>query len=210
VSEPWHLGLMAAFDTESTGKFATTDRLVTACVSWVDGSGKAKPLKAKTPLSRGAGLKQGKPLGRSVGLAHAGKPAAPRPARRETGFPRRVKLAVRTRAGNGEIGEAACEACGLWLGGLGGQVQHIIGRGMGGCALAVINSAVNAALLCGTPFDGCHGLATAFNKAIGDRGFWLKRGADPRAESMTLHDDRIVWRSTDGSYLTIDPRKAAA
>jgi DNA polymerase-3 subunit epsilon len=36
--------MMCAFDTETTGTSAETDRLVTACVSWVDGSGKAKPV----------------------------------------------------------------------------------------------------------------------------------------------------------------------
>jgi DNA polymerase III subunit epsilon len=46
----WHLGPMAAFDTESTGKFAERDRLVTACVSWVDGSGNTKP-QTKTWLA---------------------------------------------------------------------------------------------------------------------------------------------------------------
>jgi DNA polymerase-3 subunit epsilon len=36
--------MMCAFDTETTDKFAETARLVTACVSWVDGSGKSKPV----------------------------------------------------------------------------------------------------------------------------------------------------------------------
>jgi DNA polymerase-3 subunit epsilon len=47
---PWHLGPMCAYDVESTGKFPETDRLVTACVSWVDGSGKSKP-QTKTWLA---------------------------------------------------------------------------------------------------------------------------------------------------------------
>jgi DNA polymerase-3 subunit epsilon len=40
----WHLGPMLAYDTESTDKFPETARLVTACVSWVDGGGKSKPV----------------------------------------------------------------------------------------------------------------------------------------------------------------------
>jgi DNA polymerase III subunit epsilon len=40
----WHEGLMCAFDTESTDSDPTTARIVTACVSWVDGSGKSKPV----------------------------------------------------------------------------------------------------------------------------------------------------------------------
>jgi DNA polymerase-3 subunit epsilon len=40
----WHLGPMLAYDTESTDKFPETARLVTACVSRVDGGGKSKPV----------------------------------------------------------------------------------------------------------------------------------------------------------------------
>lgn len=127
-------------------------------------------------------------------------PALP-PPRRATGFPARVKLAVRTRAGMGDPDDAVCESCGMWLGRYGGQVHHLIDRGMGGCTLTMINSPVNAALLCGDPFTGCHGLATAFDAGIGTRGFWLKRGTDPRLKPMTLHGGVLAWRSEDGRYL---------
>lgn len=40
---PWHLGMLAAFDTETTGTDPESDRLVTACLAWVDGSGQAEP-----------------------------------------------------------------------------------------------------------------------------------------------------------------------
>lgn len=43
MSEPWHLGMMCAFDLETTGVDVETDRIVTACVAWLDGSGKAAP-----------------------------------------------------------------------------------------------------------------------------------------------------------------------
>lgn len=131
-----------------------------------------------------------------------------------------VRLAVRKRAGNGSADDAMCEACGIWLGRHGGQVQHIAGRGMGGCRDEVINSAANAALLCGTPFDGCHGLATAFDEEMGARGFWLKRAADPRLVPMMLASEHgsgvMVWRAEDGKgpdgtgYLFEAPKELAA
>lgn len=138
----------------------------------------------------------------------------PKPARRETGFPARVKLLVRTRAGNGNPDAAMCEACGIELGKLGGQVHHIINRGMGGTSDPVLQSAANAALLCGTPLTGCHGLATAFDEEIGAKGFWLSHSADPRLEPMMLHSVHdsglLVWRSADGRYLFRAPGEAAA
>jgi hypothetical protein len=130
--------------------------------------------------------------------------------RRATGFPARVKLAVRIRAGMGDQRDAVCEACGRWLGKDGGQVHHIIDRGMGGCTNVIINSAANAALLCGDPFTGCHGLATAFDTGIGAKGFWLSHSADPRLEPMTLHTGAVVWRSEDGRYLFEPPEVNAA
>ncbi len=40
---PWHLGIMCAFDTETTGPDPETARIVTACVAHVDGSGLIPP-----------------------------------------------------------------------------------------------------------------------------------------------------------------------
>lgn len=40
----WHLGVMCAFDTETTGPDPETARLVTACISYVDGSGVMPPV----------------------------------------------------------------------------------------------------------------------------------------------------------------------
>lgn len=39
MSNPWHLGVMCAFDTETTGPEPETARLVTACIAYVDGAG---------------------------------------------------------------------------------------------------------------------------------------------------------------------------
>lgn len=43
MAEPWHLGPLCAFDTETTGTDTGTDRVVTACVAWLDGTGKTAP-----------------------------------------------------------------------------------------------------------------------------------------------------------------------
>lgn len=40
---PWHLGMLCAFDTETSGTDPESDRLVTACLAWVDGSGQKAP-----------------------------------------------------------------------------------------------------------------------------------------------------------------------
>lgn len=147
-----------------------------------------------------------------IHVRQAPSPPPVLPARpRATGFSARVKLAIRVRAGNGDADAAACESCGRHLGRHGGQVHHLIGRGMGGSALAVVNGCANAALLCGTPQDKatCHGLATAFDAEIGARGFWLGHAADPRLEPMTLHTGRRALRTEDGRYLDA-PQAGAA
>ena len=163
-----------------------------------------KGLAGKTGLSRTTGLQ------RTAGLTRTVQP--PKPPRL-TGFPARVKLQVRKRAGNGEIEAALCEACGQWLGRYGGQVQHIVARGMGGTSDPVLSTSANGALLCGlTPQDpdGCHYLAEARHREIRDRGFWLPQGSDPRDVPMTLHTGTVAWRAEDGSYLFQAPGRAAA
>lgn len=185
------------------------------------------PLRA-VPLSR-IPREPGAPQRRAPLAAREPKPKSAtrgrggmgqRKARPAGEFSRTVKLAVRKRAGNGTIEDAMCEACGKGLGRHGGQVQHIVGRGMGGCTDAVINGCANAALLCGTPFDGCHGLATAFDAGIGERGFWLPQGTDPRLVPMRLASEHgsgiTVWRAEDGvgphgtGYMFEAPEEAAA
>jgi hypothetical protein len=124
-----------------------------------------------------------------------------------------VKLLVRTRAGLGEIEDAVCESCGRHLGRYGGQVQHIIARGMGGTTRPVLGTAANGALLCGlTPQDpdGCHYRAESRDAGMRARGFWLEQGSDPAAEPMTLHSGAVIWRSEDGSYLFGAPGTVSA
>ena len=205
------------------------------------------PLTARTPLRTHTGLQASAPWSRSVPLLTTAKSAAtarrgltswvpPQPAgvdparraaaRTRTGFSRKVKLKVRTRAGNGDPDLAMCEACGLWLGRRHGQVQHRAARGAGGCKDEVINGPANAALLCGTPHTGCHGRATAFEEGMGPngKGFWLKHGTtpdyDPRNAAIMLaspHGSGMrVWLAADGKgpngdgYLTERPGAWAA
>ena len=124
-----------------------------------------------------------------------------------TGFSPRVRKLVRTRAGSGDLFVATCEACGTWLGEHGGEIQHLVARGMGGCKLAVINSCANAALLC----RECHRLAESRDPEMRDRGFWLPQGTDPRLMPMTLFGGVVVWRSeTEPRYLYEPPEGALA
>ena len=127
---------------------------------------------------------------RDIGSGQQHKP------RKHTGFSRTVKLACRARAGNGDAEQARCEACGIWLGRYGGEIQHRKARGSGGTSLGVIDSTVNAALLCGSGAmrTGCHGLCEDRDEDMKKRGFWLKAGQDP----AQLHDCRN-YRCGNGS-----------
>ena len=134
-----------------------------------------------------------------------------------TGFSPRVRKLVRTRAGNGYPEQACCEACGIWLGGHGGQIQHRLARGNGGSKDPVVSSAANAALMCGvTAQDGCHGLAESRDPEHGmeARGFVIRHGKgpgfDPRFVPLVLIGDVAVWLSEDGRYLDEMPIGAAA
>ena len=136
-----------------------------------------------------------------------------------TGFSPRVRKLVRTRAGGGDLYLACCECCGIWLGEHGGQVQHRVARGQGGCKDPVINGPANAALLCGTPFTGCHGDCEARHtpeaREMRARGFWIEHGTtrefDPRHVPLELLGGVRVWLSeTEARYLYEPPIEEAA
>ena len=94
-----------------------------------------------------------------------------------SGFSPNVRLLIRRRAGNGFPEEARCEHDGRWLGEHGGQIQHIVARGMGGSRSR--NGADNGALICGTSCDGCHGACERRDPVMRDRGFWRFSSDDP-------------------------------
>ena len=93
------------------------------------------------------------------------------------GFSPEVIEQTRKRAGN------ACEYCGMPVPRWAGNVHHRLGRGMGGCRLEVVNSTANAALLDGTPFTGCHGLATANDPDIARRRLRAAPRGEPAARA---------------------------
>lgn len=145
------------------------------------------------------------------GNGRAGHPQAARRSqgRAEAQFSRRTRLAVRTRAGNGDPTQARCEADGVFLGLHAGDYQHLVARGMGGSRDPLLGTAANCALLC----RRCHDLAESRDREMGARGFWLPQGTDPRAIPMTLGGAEggvIVWRDVSGGYLFEAPRLEAA
>ena len=143
-------------------------------------------------------------------------PRTPRP-RRAAGFSMKVKLETRARAGghDRDIDEARCESCGVWLGRYGGQIQHRAARGMGGSTSLMTNSIQNAVLLCGTPFDGCHGLCERRqDERMNILGFWLRHGEHPACTPIVLHG-RLghglkVWLTPTGRYSHTPPAGGAA
>lgn len=129
--------------------------------------------------------------------------------RRDTGFPARVKLLVRARAGDGDIQDARCEHCGFFLGATGGEYQHIVARGMGGTRDPLLNTAANAALLC----PPSHRLAETRSAEMLALGFWQRQGTDPRLAPMMLWTPGgrvMVWRGVSGEYLPEPPKQVAA
>jgi hypothetical protein len=165
-------------------------------------------LTRRTSLSRGtAGLSRSafRPPAAPVALQAAA--LAPRPGR-DTGFSAAVKLAVRRRAGGGEAGLALCEACGTWLGQYGGDIQHVICRGMGGTSRPGIDSVVNAALMCRRD----HGIAEARDPEMYERGFWRHSWETVGACPLMLHgrDGGFTrWLLADGTYGTEAPGEPA-
>lgn len=162
------------------------------------------------------------PLPRTEWLSRSGgaKPR-PNPGRsrnqhpRDTGFSAAVRLVARTRAGNGDPDEARCEACSVWLGRFGGQIQHRLARRAGGSRNdPEVGSVANAAVLCGTSADGDHGRAERREREMGPdgAGFWLRTGQRPSAEPILLAGvggGVKVWLTADGGYSASAPGVAS-
>lgn len=76
---PWHLGVMLAFDTETTGPDPETARIVTACVAHVDGSGLIPPESENWLIDPGCEIPEEATAIHGITTEHArehGQPAA--------------------------------------------------------------------------------------------------------------------------------------
>jgi hypothetical protein len=135
-------------------------------------------------------------------------------------FSKKTRLLIRTRAGQGRPFDASCECCGTWLGEHGGDYQHRVARGAGGCRDEVVNGPAGGVLLC----RPCHQRAEAREDDMGmgldGKGFWLKHGTtpayDPRNVPVVLHGRAKVYLAPDGigldgsGYLREAPEEVAA
>jgi hypothetical protein len=160
-----------------------------------------KPLRAARPMKRGKGLEPGRPLERKAGMKRVAElPRAERKRKpaRETGFPPRVRLAIRARAGTGDPEQAECELCAWWLGPDGGEIQHRAARGAGGCRDSVINGPANGALLC----PPCHRDCEARDEHLGmdGAGFWIKHGTTPEFDPRNVP---VMWHARAGSGVSL-------
>jgi hypothetical protein len=180
----------------------------------------------RTGIAPGEGMTQGRNTGSRAGKSPAAGSQSKSAARRGTGFSRAVKLAARTRAGNGDPEDSRCECCGCWLGRDGGQVQHRLARASGGSSNPLVSSLSNAALLCGTSLTGCHGEAESRrpDRAMKAKGFVIDHGVgpdfDPRYVPIALGSQfgsgMRVWLAEDGigdtgyGYLFQSPEVQAA
>ncbi|MBO0802227.1 MAG: hypothetical protein J2P25_04015 [Nocardiopsaceae bacterium] len=120
------------------------------------------------------------------------------------GFPAQVQRLVRHRA------DYRCEACGAWVIGKSGGaclpvVRDVAGSESAGVPADVLAGAANAVLLCAP----CTARAEALDPQLEALGFRVRGGGDPRRVPMTMSwdgvDQRTVWRSPDGRYLTEPP-----
>jgi len=140
----------------------------------------------------------------------------PEPRSADGGFPYRMKLLVRERAGLGDAELARCEACGRLLGRYGGQVQPRAVRGGGDRQDPVASGIANAVLLCGTSFELCLGACVACDREMETRGFWIRDGNgpgnDPRSVPVVIPGPSgrgvLVWLTDSGAYSCEPPKRA--
>jgi hypothetical protein len=126
---------------------------------------------------------------------------------RETGFPHRVKLLTRVRAGRGNADNAVCECCGRWLGHYGGEVcKRRVARGL--------SDITNAVLLCENRHEGCRQKGEDRDPEMEAKGFFIRDGNmsehDPRYVPVRLWDGSVRWLGTGGSYLSRQPTWSAS
>jgi DNA polymerase III subunit epsilon len=79
VTDPWHLGMLCAFDVESTGVDPATARIVTACIAYLDGEGKIPPQPLPFLIDPGVEIPEEAAAIHGITTEHArehGQPAA--------------------------------------------------------------------------------------------------------------------------------------
>lgn len=80
MNPSWHHGVMCAFDTETTGTDPETARIVTACVTYLDGSGATQPEMTCWLIDPGCEIPAGAAAIHGITTERAradGRPAAP-------------------------------------------------------------------------------------------------------------------------------------
>lgn len=91
------------------------------------------------------------------------------------------------------------------IGRSGGACLPVVRDGPAGVPADVLASPANAVLLCAPCAARAEGLDPRFEAL----GFRVQAGDDPRRVPMTVSwdgvDQRTVWRSVDGAYLTEPP-----
>lgn len=181
----------ATKDEAENSKRGRTGRYRLVECHWCDGFHLVLPRQAKAPKKT---------------LAVAGAPKAS-----DAEFSRAVRALIRKRAGNGDPGEACCEACSRWLGLRGGQIQHIQARGEGGSRDPLLGTPVNGALLCGTPQSLCHGACEARDLKYYRAGFWIWKWEAVGSRQLYVgfaapgHTGTPWWLLPDGTYGEEDP-----
>ena len=133
-----------------------------------------KQWSPQSPVLPETGRTERKPAATRKGRATGAATGQPKPPGE---FTAKVKLAVRKRAGRGDIFDAACEGCRRRLGRYGGEYQHRAARGSGGCRDEIVNGPANCLLLCRL----CHAEAEERRRDLSQdgAGFWIEHGNGP-------------------------------
>lgn len=97
VSDAWHRGMMCALDLKATGTDPESARIITACVAWLDGSGKSAPQVREWLAWPGTDIPEASAKAHGITTEHA----------REHGLPS-FQVA-------GEVTEAVLEAAGTGI-----------------------------------------------------------------------------------------------
>ena len=93
--------------------------------------------------------------------------------------------------------------CCLRCGARGTNVQHRIGRGMGGTSRAEVNDLAALVTLCGSGTTGCHGYITAHPEEAYATGWAIRRSTTEHASEIPLtdFDGRQLFLTEEGGLI---------